>query len=192
PGIAAINLPLSTTVWVSGKTGTIAYRISGSPGGQAYEIDLVTGDPQNAQLVYVFDKQAVSNTTGINTVVVNIPSSIPNGRYGLRLGLPDENVWKYSQIFSIDSRGQSVSDTSDSNARTDTTMFSTSEISESSDDGFSSSDAHKSSQSEHEDVNSSTKTRTHSSGDSLRSDKPVSTAALVIATLAGVFISTFL
>ncbi|KAJ2722204.1 hypothetical protein GGI07_003481 [Coemansia sp. Benny D115] len=103
--ISAIILPLSSTVWVPGKQGQITYRISGSPSDLSFEIDLMSGDPDNAQLVYVFEKAAVPTSSGVNTVTVDVPKSIPNGKYGIRLGIPDGSEWKYSQIFAVDANG---------------------------------------------------------------------------------------
>ncbi|KAJ1943301.1 hypothetical protein GGF37_002709 [Kickxella alabastrina] len=103
--IAAIILPLSSTVWVPGEQGQITYRLAGSPGGQSFEIDLMSGDADNAQLVHVFETPATPKSSGINSVTVDVPKSIPEGKYGLRLGLADGTVWKYSQIFTVSKNG---------------------------------------------------------------------------------------
>ncbi|KAJ2615229.1 hypothetical protein GGF44_005961 [Coemansia sp. RSA 1694] len=105
--IAAIILPLASTVWTPGKTATITYRISGSPDSTSYEIDLMTGEPDNAQLVHVFDKMAVPTASGVNSVTVQVPATLPEGKYGLRLGPPNGSVWKYSQLFAISNTAQS-------------------------------------------------------------------------------------
>ncbi|KAJ1863137.1 hypothetical protein H4R99_004937 [Coemansia sp. RSA 1722] len=99
--IAAIVLPLSSTIWVVGGQGRISYRVIGHPNGQTYEIDLMNGDPDNAQLVYVLTDSAVPSSEGINTVTIDIPDSISVGRYGVRVGLVNGDKWKYSQIFYI-------------------------------------------------------------------------------------------
>ncbi|KAJ1862626.1 hypothetical protein H4R99_002873 [Coemansia sp. RSA 1722] len=101
PEIAAIVLPLSSTIWVVGGQGRISYRVIGHPNGQTYEIDLMNGDPDNAQLVYVLTDSAVPSSEGINTVTIDIPDSISVGRYGVRVGLVNGDQWKYSQIFYI-------------------------------------------------------------------------------------------
>ncbi|KAJ1647882.1 hypothetical protein LPJ64_000767 [Coemansia asiatica] len=101
--ITAIILPLSSTVWVPGKQSKVTYRVLGKPNGQAFEIDLVTGDPDNAQLVYIFKNSAVPESEGINSVTVDVPDSVSEGKYGIRIGSVDGNYWKYSQIFSISS-----------------------------------------------------------------------------------------
>ncbi|KAJ2058046.1 hypothetical protein GGI17_005278 [Coemansia sp. S146] len=105
--IAAIILPLASTVWAPGKSATISYRISGSPDNTSYEIDLMTGEPNNAQLVHVFDKMAVPTASGVNSVTVQVPATLPEGRYGIRLGLPNGSAWKYSQLFAVSKTGQS-------------------------------------------------------------------------------------
>ncbi|PIA16651.1 hypothetical protein COEREDRAFT_42143 [Coemansia reversa NRRL 1564] len=109
--ISAILSPLASTVWVPGEQGTISYRISGEPDGESYEIDLMSGDPNNAQLVHVFEQTAEPTIAGINSVTVDIPSTIPEGTYGVRLGLPDDKEWKYSQLFSISHDGSVAADT---------------------------------------------------------------------------------
>ncbi|KAJ2743992.1 hypothetical protein GGI20_003319 [Coemansia sp. BCRC 34301] len=104
--IAAIILPLASTVWAPGKSATISYRISGSPDNKSYEIDLMAGEPDNAQLVHVFDKMAVPTTSGVNSVTVQVPATLPESKYGVRLGLPSGSAWKYSQIFTISKAAQ--------------------------------------------------------------------------------------
>ncbi|KAJ2352996.1 hypothetical protein GGF43_003602 [Coemansia sp. RSA 2618] len=99
--ITSITSPLASAVWVPGKQGTVSYRISGEPDDVSYEIDLMSGDPDNAQLVHVFDQMAKPETSGVNSVMVDVPSNIPDGTYGIRLGLPDGDDWKYSQMFTI-------------------------------------------------------------------------------------------
>ncbi|KAJ2697580.1 hypothetical protein FB645_005873 [Coemansia sp. IMI 203386] len=110
PEIAAIVLPLSSTIWVVGGQGRISYRVIGHPNGQTYEIDLMNGDPDNAQLVYVLTDSTVPSSEGINTVMVEIPDSISVGRYGVRVGLVNGDQWKYSQIFYI-ANSENVRDT---------------------------------------------------------------------------------
>ncbi|KAJ2614623.1 hypothetical protein H4S08_001624 [Coemansia sp. RSA 1365] len=109
--ISAILSPLASTVWVPGEQGTISYRISGEPDGESYEIDLISGDPNNAQLVHVFEESAEPTITGINSVTVDIPSTIPEGTYGVRLGLPGDSEWKYSQLFTISHDVSAAADT---------------------------------------------------------------------------------
>ncbi|KAJ1899217.1 hypothetical protein GGI16_005029 [Coemansia sp. S142-1] len=105
--IAAIILPLSSTVWAPGKSATISYRITGSPDNTSYEIDLMTGEPNNAQLVHIFDKMAVPTASGVNSVTVQVPATLPEGKYGIRLGPPNGSAWKYSQLFAVSKIGQS-------------------------------------------------------------------------------------
>ncbi|KAJ2382084.1 hypothetical protein H4S02_005912, partial [Coemansia sp. RSA 2611] len=88
--------------------GTISYRISGEPDDTSYEIDLMSGDPDNAQLVHVFEQTAKPTVSGVNSVAVDVPAAIPEGKYGIRLGLPDGTEWKYSQIFTIGDSGASA------------------------------------------------------------------------------------
>ncbi|KAJ2859192.1 hypothetical protein GGH94_006237 [Coemansia aciculifera] len=104
--IAAIILPLASTVWAPGKSATISYRISGNPDNTSYEIDLMTGEPNNAQLVHIFDKMAVPTASGVNSVTVQVPATLPEGKYGIRLGLPNGSAWKYSQLFAVSKTGQ--------------------------------------------------------------------------------------
>ncbi|KAJ2158638.1 hypothetical protein GGF46_003638 [Coemansia sp. RSA 552] len=95
-------LPVASTVWTPGEQGTITYRFAGTlSDGENYEIDLMTGDPENAQLVHVFDETTTPRGSGTNSVTVKVPDNIPDGTYGIRLGLPDQADWLYSQLFAI-------------------------------------------------------------------------------------------
>ncbi|KAJ2910767.1 hypothetical protein GGI21_000533 [Coemansia aciculifera] len=108
--IAAIILPLSSTVWAPGKSATITYRISGSPDNTSYEINLMTGEADNAQLVHVFDKLAVPTISGVNSVTVQVPATLPEGKYGVRLGDPNGSTWRYSQLFTVSKTAKSNDD----------------------------------------------------------------------------------
>lgn len=111
--ISAIILPLASSVWTQGKSATVSYRFAGELNNNhppQYEIDLMTGDPDNAQLVYVFTTPAAPTTNGVNAVTVKVPTSVSNGKYAIRVGKPD--AWKYSQTFTIDSSGKGSSDNS--------------------------------------------------------------------------------
>ncbi|KAJ2083438.1 hypothetical protein H4R24_000818 [Coemansia sp. RSA 988] len=116
--ISAVLSPLASAVWVPGKQETITYRISGEPDGESYEIDLMSGNPNNAQLVHVFEQTAVPTVAGVNSVTVDVPSTIPEGTYGVRLGLPDDNDWKYSQLFTISHDGNAAADTAGNQKQT--------------------------------------------------------------------------
>ncbi|KAJ2002039.1 hypothetical protein H4R26_003817 [Coemansia thaxteri] len=39
--------------------------------------------------------------SGVNTVTVQVPNTISEGKYGVRLGLPNGSTWKYSQLFDV-------------------------------------------------------------------------------------------
>ncbi|KAJ2794165.1 hypothetical protein H4R20_006313 [Coemansia guatemalensis] len=121
--ISAILTPLASTVWVPGKQATITYRISGEPDGESYEIDLMSGDPDNAQLVHVFEQTAEPTVAGINSVTVDVPSTIPEGTYGIRLGLPEDSNWKYSQLFTISHNANAAADTTGNQKKTDDSVI---------------------------------------------------------------------
>ncbi|KAJ2549199.1 hypothetical protein EV175_004536 [Coemansia sp. RSA 1933] len=101
--LASIISPLESTVWNLGSQATITYRVTGSVGGEAYEIDLMAGNPDNAQLVYVFESEAKPTVVGVNSATVNVPSSVTSGKYSVRMGVSTDSVpsWKYSQTFTI-------------------------------------------------------------------------------------------
>ncbi|KAJ1988139.1 hypothetical protein GGI25_005704 [Coemansia spiralis] len=112
--ISSVILPLASTVWVSGSSAAITYRVSDSVGDDPYEIDLMSGDPNNAQLVYVFEQTAKPTALGVNSVTVKVPTTLPEGKYGIRIGPAVGSSWKYSQIFTIsnnaDTSGSSESE----------------------------------------------------------------------------------
>ncbi|KAJ2682794.1 hypothetical protein GGH99_004594 [Coemansia sp. RSA 1285] len=110
--LSSIILPLESTVWSPGAQTTITYRITGSIGSDSYEIDLTTGSPNNAQLVYVFENEAKPTVVGVNSVSVAVPDSIPAGEYAVRMGVPTgPSSWVYSQMFTISSTTSAMAST---------------------------------------------------------------------------------
>ncbi|KAJ1958374.1 hypothetical protein EC988_000337 [Linderina pennispora] len=98
-------MPISSTVWVPGEQGTVGFRHTGTH--QSYEIDLVEGEVNNAQVVHVFDSMAEPVENGLYSVKVDVPSDIPDGAYTVRVGMPNGSFWACLQMFAISARGKS-------------------------------------------------------------------------------------
>ncbi|KAJ1941556.1 hypothetical protein FBU59_003466 [Linderina macrospora] len=101
----SIVMSLSSTVWVPGQQGAVSFRYTGQR--QSYEIDLIAGEADSVQLMHVFGTQAEPMESGFYSVMVDMPSDIPDGSYAVRVGMPDGGYWAYSQAFSISASGES-------------------------------------------------------------------------------------
>ncbi|KAJ1675241.1 hypothetical protein EV182_001648 [Spiromyces aspiralis] len=114
--------PLNGTKWHVGSREYITFRYTGPTGNDApaLEIDLITGDPDNAELVAILDSEFRPNQTGVNRVYVNVPSDVtPADGYSVRVGNPlSEYDWNYSQQFSI-VQGSSKGSSSNSSSSDD-------------------------------------------------------------------------
>ncbi|KAJ1919607.1 hypothetical protein H4219_001855 [Mycoemilia scoparia] len=104
-GADRVITPMRGTKWVPGEEVQVAFRYVGAIGEMTpgYEIDLVTGDPNNTEIVAILNESYKPSSAGISRLNITVPKDVELGdEYIVRVGDPTTDTeWVYSQKFSI-------------------------------------------------------------------------------------------
>ncbi|KAL0094956.1 hypothetical protein F4703DRAFT_1821501 [Phycomyces blakesleeanus] len=107
--------PDADTVWKAGESATIKWKSDGKDSSLTCDIQLLNGDPKDADIIGTLTKDGAPKCSE-NSFTVDSLDDYPSGTVFMRIGQNSKHKWSYSEDFKFKGDGSASSGSASSSS----------------------------------------------------------------------------